>query len=97
MSGRDRPALLDRPAARLAALGVAAAALAALAFYHRADILSPGPVPDTPGQAAFRDCFEPRAAQLAGSLERGELTRDQVTLFRGRAEAICADRAKRAR
>ncbi len=97
MSGRDRPGLLDRPAARLAALGVALAALAVLAWYHRADILPPDPAPDTPGQAAFSACFEPRAAQLAGSLERGELTQAQFTQFRGRAEAFCADRAKRAR
>ncbi len=97
MSGPDRPAPLDRPAARLAALGVALAALAALAFYHRADILPPAAAPDSPGQAAFRECFEPRAAQLAGSLENGELTQAQVRQFRGRAEAFCADRAKRAR
>ncbi len=98
MSGRDRPALLDRPAARLAALGVAAAALAVLALYHRADILPPDPAAaDSPTQAAFRECFEPRAARLAGSLEIGELTQNQVAQFRGRAEAFCADRAKRAR
>ncbi len=97
MSGRDRRAPLDRPAARLVALGVALAALAALAWYHRADILPPGPAPASPRQAAFRDCYEPRAAQLAASRERGELTRDQATKFRGRAEAFCADRAKRAR
>ncbi len=97
MSGQDRGALLDRPAARLVALGVAAAALAVLAWYHRGDILAPDPAQVSPGQAAFSDCFEPRAAQLAGSLENGELTPDQVRLFRSRAEAFCADQAKRAR
>ncbi len=97
MSGRDRRAPLDRPAARLVALGVALAALAALAWYHRAELLPPGPAPASPWQAAFSACFEPRAAQLAASLERGELTQDHATQFRGRAEAFCADRAKRAR
>ena len=98
MSGRDRPALLDRPAARLAALGIAAAALAVLAWYHRAVILPPDPAAaDSPAQAAFRDCFEPRAARLAASLESGELTQAQAAQFSARAEAFCADRAKRAR
>ena len=94
MSGRDRPGLLDRPAARLAALGVAATALTVLAWYHRADILPLDPNAASPAQAAFRECFEPRAAQLAASLENGELTQAQVTLFRGRAEAFCADRTR---
>ncbi len=97
MSGADSPAFLDRPAARLAALGLALAALALLAWYHRGDFLPPDAAPASPEQAAFSACFEPRAAQLAGSLERGELTQDQVARFRGRAEAFCADQAKRGR
>ncbi len=97
MSGGGRPGFLDRPAARLAALGLALAALALIAWYHRGEFLPPDAAPASPWQAAFSDCFVPRAAQLTASLENGELTQDEVTLFRNRAEAICADRAKRAR
>ncbi len=97
--GADRPAALDRPAARLVAVGVALAGLALLAWINRGDLLPPDPAetPANPQQAAFRACFEPRAAQFATSLESGELSQEQVTLFRNRAEAFCADQAEKGR
>ncbi|HEM46418.1 MAG TPA: hypothetical protein ENO23_05155 [Alphaproteobacteria bacterium] len=91
MSGLPRPHPLDRPAARLAAVAVALAAAALLAWIHRDDILPPDPAaaPASPEEAAFRACFEPRAADIAASLDRGELDAGQAELFRGRAEAFC--------
>ena len=96
---RDRPAFIDRPAARLAALGVMLAALSALAWIHRGDLF-PGAMdsaPASPQEQAFRECFEPRAAQLDKSLASGELKAEQVAMFRNSAEAICRDRAARSR
>jgi hypothetical protein len=100
MSGAgDRPHALDRPAARLAAVAVALAGLALLGWIHRGDLLPPDPAaaPASPQEAAFRACFEPRAAQFEASLQAGELTPEQVALFRGRAEAFCADQAEKGR
>jgi len=96
--GGDRPSPLDRPAARLVAVAVALAGLALLGWIHRGDLFPPDPAaPASPQEAAFRACFEPRAAQFAASLEAGELTPEQVALFRSRAEAFCADQADKGR
>ena len=97
--GIDRPSVLDRPVARIAAVGVALAGLALLGWIHRGDLfpLESGAPAAMPAEAAYRACVAPRAAQLAESLERGELTEDQVALFRSRAEAFCADQAEKGR
>ena len=97
--GAGRPSALDHPAARLAAVAVALAGLALLGWIHRGALFpaDPGAAPATPAEAAYRACLAPRAAQFADSLERGELTEEQVALFRGRAEAFCADQAQRGR
>ena len=97
MSDRSTP-LLDRPAARIVALGVVAAALGALAWIHRGD-LSPdaATVAKSPQETAFLQCFEPRSRQIADSLTAGELRQDQAALFRGRAGDFCRAQAKRGR
>lgn len=99
MSGSERPSPLDRPAARLAAVAVALAGLALLGWIHRGDLFPPDPAaaPASPQEAAFRACFEPRDAQFAASLKAGELTQEQVALFRSRARAYCADQAEKGR
>lgn len=95
MSEPTPPHFLDRPVARLGAVGVALAAVALLAWIHRDDILPPDPAAAAAGPqaAAFRACFGPRAAQIDDSLAAGELSDDQARLFRSRAEAFCRDTA----
>jgi hypothetical protein len=97
--GLDRPSPLDRPAARLAAVAVALAGLALLGWIHRGDLFPPDPgvAPASPAEAAYRACVAPRAAQFEAALKRGELDEEQVSLFRSRAEALCADQAKKGR
>lgn len=95
MTGADRRSPLDGRAARLVALAVALAGVVFLGWIHRADLFPPeaGAAPDNPAQAAFRDCFDPRAARIARDREDGQIDEAQATLFRNRAEALCADRA----
>ena len=100
MSGnREGPAALDGPMARLAAVGVALAGLALLGWIHRGDLLPPDETgtPAYPREAAFNACFGPSAARFAAMLEAGELTQEQATLYRNRAEAFCADQAEKGR
>lgn len=95
----DRPAPLDRPAARLVAVGVVVAGLALLGWIYRGILFAPDPATPAadPAEAAYRACVAPRAAQFEEALKRGELSEDQAALFRGRAEAFCADQAQKGR
>jgi hypothetical protein len=98
MTGADRGSPLDGPTARLVAVAIALAGIAFLAWMHRADLFPPeaGANPASPAEAAFQACFAPQAARIATDMESGQITEDQATLFRDRAEAFCADRAKKA-
>lgn len=95
MTGADHRSPLDGRTARIAAAAIALAGLAFLGWIHRADLFppEPGADPANPAQAAFSACFAPQAARIAKDRESGLITQDQATLFRNRAEAICADRA----
>ncbi|MBE9557402.1 MAG: hypothetical protein IMF08_11145 [Proteobacteria bacterium] len=95
MTGADRTSPLDRPAARLVAAAIALAGMAFLGWIHRNDLFppEPGATPGDPGQAAFQACFAPQAARIAKDAESDLISEAQATLFRGRAEAFCADRA----
>jgi len=84
-----KPAALDRPAARLAALGVFLCAALFLAWTHRGDLM--------PAQAeAARAADDPVAlclARRAGDIDRmradGVIDDGQAALFKTRAEALC--------
>ena len=97
MTGPDRGSPLDSPAARLVAGAIALAGMAFLGWIQRADLFPPeaGADPASPVQAAFQACFAPQAARIAKDMESGQITDAQATLFRNRAEAFCADRAKK--
>jgi len=97
MTGPDRGSPLDSPAARLVAVAIALAGMAFLGWIHRADLFppEPGTASADPARAAFQTCFAPQAARIAKDMESGQITEAQATLFRNRAEAFCADRAKK--
>lgn len=99
MTGEDTTSPLDRPAARLAAVTIALAGLAFLGWMHRNDLFppEPGAAPGDPREAAFQACFAPQAARIAKDAESGQISAEQATLFRGRAEAFCADKAAKGR
>ncbi|MGF1631605.1 MAG: hypothetical protein ACFCUT_19185 [Kiloniellaceae bacterium] len=80
---------LDRPAARLCALGVALLMAAALAFMHRDDLFPPeaahGPAADDP----VARCLAERAVDIDKLQAEGTITAQQAELFKSRAEALC--------
>ena len=81
-------AALDRPAARLAALGVFLAAAAVLALVHRDDLFPPEPAAiaaDDP----VAICLAARAKDIDRMRADGVIDAGQATLFKSRAEALC--------
>lgn len=83
-----REPFLDRPAARLVALGVALLCVAVLAWLHRADLFPARFAPEA-ADDPFAQCFAERAAEIDGMLAEGLIDQPRVDLFKARAEAMC--------
>ena len=84
----SRASFLDRPVARLAALGVALLCIAGLAWLHRADLYPAAFAPEAAADPAAR-CFAERAAEIDGMVSEGVIEQAQAELFKSRAEAMC--------
>ncbi len=86
---------LDRPAARLLALGVVDLVVVALGYIHREDIF-----PGEAGEAAADDpaapCIAQRTADIEVMREEGTINAQQADLFKSRAEAMCRAQAGQA-
>lgn len=86
---RPAPSALDRPAARLAAVGIAALCALALGYIHRDDLFPP----DTASAEAATDpaalCLAERAAEIDQMVSDGIVDEARATLFKSRAEALC--------
>lgn len=96
MSKAPRESALDGPAARVVAVAIALAGVAFLGWLHRDDLFPPQPgaaAASDPRQAAFNACYEPQAARIDEDAAAGEISAEQAKLFKGRAEALCADQA----
>jgi hypothetical protein len=92
MAGQGRnKAFLDSLWARGLALLVAAAAAGALVYIHRDDVWPTATVADA--DDPFYACFAERAADIDKLLAEGTITGPQALQFKGRAEAMCRDRA----
>lgn len=79
---------LDRPAARLCALGVAVLMVAALGFMHRDDLFPPEQAALNPDDPVAL-CLAARAADIDKMAAEGTINADQARLFKSRAEALC--------
>lgn len=89
MSASGAESFLDRPLARLAALGVAGVTIALLLYINRADLL-PGAEPElSPAEAAYRACVTERHGQIDGMIAEGVVNESQAASFKARAEALC--------
>ena len=86
MAGRREP-FLDRPVARLMALGVPLLCSAILAWLHHADLF-PRFAPEV-ADDPFARCFALRAAEIDGMLDEGVIDQARAELFKSRAEAMC--------
>ena len=87
----DRPSsALDRPVARMAALGVAVLAALALGYIHRDDLFPPDA---GSADAAAADpvalCLAERSADIDGMVTDGTIDEARAALFKSRAEALC--------
>lgn len=83
------PSKLDRPAARLTAVGIALLCAVALGYIHRDDLF-----PAEDGMAEAGDdpvllCLAERAADIDRMVADGILDAARSTLFKSRAEALC--------
>lgn len=88
MDSPQQVSFLDRPAARLCAVGVAVLMAAALAFMHRDDLFPPEQAAvDANDPVAL--CLTERAADIDRMLAEGTITAEQAALFKSRAEALC--------
>lgn len=81
---------LDRPLARICAVGVALLMVAALAYMHREDLFPP----EQAAQGLAADdpvvrCLAERAVDIDKMQAEGTITAQQATLFKSRAEALC--------
>jgi len=79
---------LDRPVARIVALGVVLGVAAALAYMHREDLFPPPPAvvaADDP----VAICLAARAKDIDQMRTDGVIDDAQANLFKGRAEALC--------
>lgn len=79
---------LDRPIARLCAVGVALLMAAALAFMHRDDLFPPEPAAADADDPVAR-CLAERAVDIDKMAAEGTITAQQADLFKSRAEALC--------
>lgn len=79
---------LDRPIARLCAVGVALLMAAALAFMHRDDLFPPEPAAVDADDPVAR-CLAERAVDIDKMAAEGTITAQQADLFKSRAEALC--------
>ena len=98
MTGEPRQSRLDGRGARIVALAIALAGMAFLGWMHRKDLFPPAPgtaAANDPRQAAYQACYAPQAARIEQDAASGQITAEQATLFKTRAEALCADRAEK--
>ncbi len=79
---------LDRPIARLCAVGVALLMGAALAFMHRDDIFPPEAAEEAADDPVAL-CLAERAKDIDAMVAEGTITAAQASLFKSRAEALC--------
>ena len=87
--GERRSSALDRPLARVAALGVFLCAMALLAFMHRDDLFPPEPSAAVAADDPVAMCLAARAEDIDRMQAEGVIDEAQATLFKSRAEALC--------
>lgn len=79
---------LDRPVARLAALGVFFAVAAVLGYIHRDDLFPPPAAALDPNDPVAL-CLAERVPGIEAMLADGTIDERQAELFTARAEALC--------
>ena len=91
----DPDSPLDRPFARLGALGVFFALAALLGYLHRDDLFPP-PAPAVDPNDPVALCLAERAPGIEAMRADGTIDERQAALFLTRAEALCQAQAGQA-
>jgi len=86
---------LDRPLARLGALGVFFAVAGLLGYVHRDDLFPP-PAPALDPNDPVALCLAERVPGIEAMLAEGTIDDRQAALFSSRAEALCQAQAGQA-
>lgn len=86
---------LDKPLARLGALGVFVAVAALLGYIHRDDLFPP-PAPALDPNDPVALCLAERAPGIEAMRADGTIDERQAELFLARAEALCQAQAGQA-
>lgn len=89
MTTSSSPSFLDRPVARLLAVGVAAASVALLLYINRADFLPGSEEVASVEDNAYQACVDERHGQIDDMVREGLVGESQAGLFKSRAEALC--------
>jgi hypothetical protein len=89
MSSHDSRAFLDRPAARLAAIGIFALCAAALIYIHRDDLFPSAEPTPVAADDPFQRCYAEATAKIDRMKSGGTINGEQAKLFGMRAEARC--------
>jgi len=89
MGEGQKPHPLDRPAARVVAVGVALSALAVLAVIHRDDLMPVVAGPSVAADDPLSRCVAEHHATIDKGIADGVFKPEQATLFKQRAEALC--------
>jgi hypothetical protein len=91
----DPKSPLDKPVARLGALGVFFAVAALLGYVHRDDLFPP-PAPAIDPNDPVALCLAERAPGIEAMRADGTIDERQAKLFLSRAEALCQAQAGQA-
>lgn len=83
------PSALDRPAARLAAVGIALLCALALAYIHRDDLFPPDSATAQAATDPVALCLAERSAEIDRMVTDGIVDETRAALFKSRAEALC--------
>jgi hypothetical protein len=89
MTEDSRSHPLDRPSARVVAVGVALSALAVLAVIHRDDLMPMMAGASVAADDPLSRCIAEHHATIDKGIADGVFKPDQAALFKQRAEALC--------
>ena len=88
-AGTGPVSALDRPVARIVAVGVAVVAALALVYIHRDNLFPPEPGAADAAKDPVALCVAERSADIDGMVSDGIIDRSRAALFKLRAEAMC--------
>ena len=85
----QKVSFLDRPLARVCAVGIALLMAVALGWMHRDDLFPAEELAAPAADDPVARCLAERAADIDRMAAEGTISAAQASAFKGRAEALC--------